>query len=265
MALTENERTRGTNPRPTGRRPTLEEIQYGKKDDKNECSETKEEPIPMINLEKINEYLEENYNYDDTDSEEIKRKIKDTAKEINDVWVINNNFEPGELDTINKHCILMELNRLYTRISDLKEEYESLNKGAETQEMIKRLVKSEVNELADKFLRESFGSLIKYDKNNFSEDKEEINNEIEEQKQGKHSPRPNHYQIQLPDGYKLNSILLIQSLLTPEEFRGFLKGNILKYVFREGKKNGLEDIKKLNTYNKWIINVMNNEPLEGIE
>ena len=233
MALTENERTRGTNPSPTGRRPTLEEIQYGKKDDKNENNETKEEPKELINEERINEYFENDNNVTDSEEikkekEELKRKIKYIVKEINNIWDMTEKHASINDDDNFKYSVYLNMLKLQNYLYDLKKEY-------------------------------NFLSL----ENNISE--EEIIDEIEEQKQGKHSPRPNHYQIQLPDGYKLNSILLIQSLLTPEEFRGFLKGNILKYVFREGKKNGLEDLKKLNTYNKWIINVMNNEPLEGIE
>jgi hypothetical protein len=30
---------------------------------------------------------------------------------------------------------------------------------------------------------------------------------------------------------------VMQSLLTPEEFRGFLKGNMIKYAMRQGKKD----------------------------
>lgn len=29
---------------------------------------------------------------------------------------------------------------------------------------------------------------------------------------------------------------VMQSLLTPEEFRGFLKGNVIKYAMRQGRK-----------------------------
>ena len=30
---------------------------------------------------------------------------------------------------------------------------------------------------------------------------------------------------------------VMQALLTPEEFRGFLKGNMIKYAMRQGKKD----------------------------
>ena len=34
---------------------------------------------------------------------------------------------------------------------------------------------------------------------------------------------------------------VMQSVLTPAEFRGFLKGNIIKYAMRSGKKAGASD------------------------
>ncbi len=43
---------------------------------------------------------------------------------------------------------------------------------------------------------------------------------------------------------ELEVIDILQDKLSPQEFEGFLKGNILKYTFREGIKNGTEDMKK---------------------
>jgi len=40
----------------------------------------------------------------------------------------------------------------------------------------------------------------------------------------------------------------IRAALTPEEFRGFCKGNALKYVWREKHKGGDEDMKKAGWY-----------------
>jgi len=36
--------------------------------------------------------------------------------------------------------------------------------------------------------------------------------------------------------------------MTLEEFRGFLKGNIIKYISRAEHKNGVEDLKKARWY-----------------
>ncbi len=34
---------------------------------------------------------------------------------------------------------------------------------------------------------------------------------------------------------------VMESVLTPEEFRGFLKGNVIKYAMRAGRKPGATD------------------------
>jgi hypothetical protein len=41
--------------------------------------------------------------------------------------------------------------------------------------------------------------------------------------------------------------------LTPEEFKGYLKGNVIKYLFRAETKNGLEDYKKANKYTSMLV------------
>lgn len=45
----------------------------------------------------------------------------------------------------------------------------------------------------------------------------------------------------------------IEAALTPEEFRGFLKGNVIKYAWRERHKGGAESMKKAQWYlAKWL-------------
>lgn len=57
---------------------------------------------------------------------------------------------------------------------------------------------------------------------------------------------PKYYQV-FPDGTEALDIL--RNVLTPEEFRGYLKGNILKYRLRAGKKRDtLQDIEKALHY-----------------
>lgn len=53
---------------------------------------------------------------------------------------------------------------------------------------------------------------------------------------------PSHYQGQF------QWIDAIQDALSEEEFKGYLKGQVLKYVRREGQKNGTEDLKKAQWY-----------------
>lgn len=59
---------------------------------------------------------------------------------------------------------------------------------------------------------------------------------------------PNHY-----NHGELEVIDILEDQLTSEEFEGFLKGNILKYTFREGIKNGTEDMEKAAWYTARLI------------
>lgn len=57
--------------------------------------------------------------------------------------------------------------------------------------------------------------------------------------------------VNAPAHYRQGGVECIQAIaaaLTPEEFRGYLKGNCIKYVWRERHKNGLQDIQKLGWY-----------------
>lgn len=48
---------------------------------------------------------------------------------------------------------------------------------------------------------------------------------------------------------------VMESILTHEEFRGFLKGNIIKYAMRQGRKDGSDDAGKLAHYLKKLEEV----------
>lgn len=60
---------------------------------------------------------------------------------------------------------------------------------------------------------------------------------------------PAHYDLRNSD---MTAIDVIHGALTEEEFRGFCKGNILKYTIRERNKNGDEDIKKVGKYVEYL-------------
>lgn len=46
----------------------------------------------------------------------------------------------------------------------------------------------------------------------------------------------------------------IKAMLSPEEFKGFLKGNVIKYRYRANLKNGKEDLAKADNYAFYLIN-----------
>ena len=60
--------------------------------------------------------------------------------------------------------------------------------------------------------------------------------------------RPSHYIRE--DGKEC--IDQIREDLTPEEFRGYCKGNIIKYEWRQGKKAGTDDKAKAEVYRRWL-------------
>lgn len=65
-----------------------------------------------------------------------------------------------------------------------------------------------------------------------------------------------------PDYYKAGGVETIDYLhafLTEDEFNGFCKGNIIKYVSRANRKNGLEDIRKARDYISYLITSMKGE------
>jgi len=58
---------------------------------------------------------------------------------------------------------------------------------------------------------------------------------------------PSHYVGQI------ECIDYLRDKLTPEEFTGFCMGNVLKYVSRWRKKDGVQDLKKAEQYLTWAI------------
>ena len=63
---------------------------------------------------------------------------------------------------------------------------------------------------------------------------------------------PSHYKGK----FGLEAIDVVRNFMTTEEIRGFYKGNTLKYILREAKKNGLEDLKKARKNLDWLIEEM---------
>lgn len=64
-----------------------------------------------------------------------------------------------------------------------------------------------------------------------------------------------HYNSHYTNMIGLQPIELMQETLSPEEFRGFLKGNIIKYTMRAGHKEGEsaeKDAAKAKVYLKWL-------------
>ena len=61
---------------------------------------------------------------------------------------------------------------------------------------------------------------------------------------------PNHYRL---EGLNCETIDVVKARLGKEGFKAFCIGNVIKYILRAEKKNGLEDYKKSRQYLDWII------------
>lgn len=51
----------------------------------------------------------------------------------------------------------------------------------------------------------------------------------------------------------VETIEVIRGSMSEEQYEGFLKGNILKYLARYKNKNGIEDLRKAEWYLKKLI------------
>lgn len=67
---------------------------------------------------------------------------------------------------------------------------------------------------------------------------------------------PNHY-----NSYSREVIDTMQGSMTPEEFKGYLKGNVMKYINRYQFKNGVEDLKKAQWYLNKLTEVVDKDEL----
>ena len=65
--------------------------------------------------------------------------------------------------------------------------------------------------------------------------------------------------INHPEHYRQGEIECIDAIaaaLTPDEFRGYCKGNVLKYVWRERHKGNAQSLKKARWYLDRLIGTM---------
>jgi hypothetical protein len=81
---------------------------------------------------------------------------------------------------------------------------------------------------------------------------DDVYNEKLKQKYASMSPvsTPKHYDNEVqPWDY-------MRQIMTPDEFEGFLRGNVIKYVSRYKDKNGKQDIIKAKHYLEKMLEIM---------
>lgn len=83
--------------------------------------------------------------------------------------------------------------------------------------------------------------------------------ENKETKQDKGKDKPAHYDV------GVDVFDVAPYFLTPEELKGFYKGNILRYFFRQGRKANTDDTKKCKDYMEKLDNLSDEELQKEIE
>jgi len=58
---------------------------------------------------------------------------------------------------------------------------------------------------------------------------------------------------------------VMESILTPEEFLGFIKGNIIKYSMRQGRKDGSKDDAEKAIHYMYKLNQMQQKRIDSKE
>lgn len=67
----------------------------------------------------------------------------------------------------------------------------------------------------------------------------------------------NHYQV----GSK-QPIEIMQEVMTPDEFRGYLRGNVIKYALRLGHKDEVsKEAQKIQQYAEWLVKALAGETI----
>jgi len=67
-----------------------------------------------------------------------------------------------------------------------------------------------------------------------------------------------HYQV----GSK-QPIEIMQEVMSPEEFQGFLRGNVIKYALRLGHKDDpVKEAGKIEQYAKWLRKALQGEKID---
>ena len=70
-----------------------------------------------------------------------------------------------------------------------------------------------------------------------------------------------HYQV----GTK-QPIEIMQEVMTPDEFRGFLRGNVIKYSLRLGHKDAaVKEAAKIEQYAKWLRMALEGKTIKPME
>ena len=70
-----------------------------------------------------------------------------------------------------------------------------------------------------------------------------------------------HYQVG-----RIQPIELMQDVMTPEQLKGFLRGNIMKYSLRLGHKDDeLKEAEKIKAYASMLVDLLNGKTINPMD
>lgn len=155
---------------------------------------------------------------------------------------------------------------LYESCQEMEVELKKWNKNDnETQELMLEITAERdqrENELLD--IKQQLTEMTE-DRDNWKQTAQEVKQaiaEIEEERQllletiERAAATPQQDNVNNPSHYTqggIETIDFIRAKLTPEEFEGYCKGNVLKYVARSTLKGGQEDLRKAGKYIEFAV------------
>ena len=78
---------------------------------------------------------------------------------------------------------------------------------------------------------------------------------------GGNAKEATHYQVG-----RIQPIEVMQDVMTPEQLKGFLRGNIMKYALRLGHKDDeLKEAEKIKAYASMLVDLLNGKTINPMD
>lgn len=199
--------------------------------------------------DKVKEIFQDYYEIEvkKKDEDRIRISIKKEDIEVAVLFKISNNFNIIEAKTVYNNIVIPELPCWFK------------NKQIELMDLITKYKKDfKMHVCIKESELEFFKKLKEYKPIFIGDGIERIEDTQEFKDKHKHQPntnnvKPNHYKLNIK-GQDIEVMDIIDAVVKDMDGRkGYIVGNILKYVCRAEKKNRLEDYKKARTYLDMLI------------
>lgn len=127
-----------------------------------------------------------------------------------------------------------------------------LDKSLELKHGVHNIVSDYLNHLSEKYKH----TFTQVDKDNMQALLDYLAEFLDEQSQSVSTANTAHDPVNHPSHYKMGKVQCIEAIkssLTEEEFRGYCKGNVIKYTWRERYKAGRESLEKAKWYLTYLL------------